>query len=182
MRTLLGLLIGNLSALLVHGLAWKMRKKCLWLLIILGVLCILIFLAVIFFICSWNYNPDGFEPGVEEPIGPDWRSMISIWGIAFVLTSICAAIQRAQIPALWWKAFLALWGEIFLLCGLCFLLDSRIPFNSPWLKWIDSLVFGYAYFVVWILLALLRPFVVRWIHPVWQLMLNPGKPITENHD
>ncbi len=180
---LLAILVGNLGALLVHGVAWQMRKKCLWLLMVFGILSILVSLPTI----VSCYTPAIFDSG-DSPLNfgypdyahRDWAGIVRANGILLVITGVCAAIQMRHIPARWWKAWLALWGEVIVVVAFLgayffvstFGLGRRIE---------GSLCFN-VYISVLVLLAFLRPFVVRWVHPVWQLMLNPGKPITENHD
>jgi hypothetical protein len=175
MLILLGITLGNLCAIAVHVYSWNLRHKCLPFMMGAGFFS---FVAFVGLVRLWVSCEQLSSPYASTP-NPSPQSIMRIeafqasvamlgWKMIFgavVVTGIVGLLQMRQIPAKWWQAVLALWGEIgFWIIGYFafgFTLGDVPGFTG-------SIIL--TFFVVDIVLAVLRPLCLRWARPVWQVV------------
>lgn len=179
MALVLAWALGNLLAIAVHAVTWKMRRDLwgLWALITLGVLWFILFVVTVHFSTHWHgfdMNGSSIEDTTKNAANDDMQ-MFAIIGSSLLLTSLGGLLQMKQIPTTWWNATVALWGETSLWVLTC-ILGSFLLGPFPF-AWIVDQTFLTGFIATASILAFMRPLCLRWARPLWQIFkeMRPGE-------
>lgn len=182
MLILLGVLLGNLSAIAVNAFAWHLRRQKPNILIWGSILS---FIAFGYFVCFVGFCvlSQEFHRRFMVPDDVNDAELLIIHRIANILmakTAVCAflitgiggLVQMRQIPEKWWRAFLYLWGEVGLWLVPLVLFIYYVFFSHPQIDISSEFVsyFPIAFLVTTTVLTFLRPLCLLWARPFWQVV------------
>lgn len=183
---LLPIAIGNLSALLVHFLAWWLRQKYLYLIVACGMIGFPAFVGITSNLCiqserrfqeilSSGICGNGYKELVTAHYERIHLMMNSCWFVLGVLL-LLGLVQQRQIHTRYWLAVAGAGGEAAFCAVAVWWLSFFMPqtHNSIYLLY-------WSFGITWAVLSFLRPFCLHWVRTVLRSMTDTGKPFWEKH-
>lgn len=156
---------GNALAWMIHGTTWWLRRHCLWLMVLIGVPCVaLAALLSLFYVESPAWAKSYLTPAqIERDFHQACFRFIIVWA-SFVFVGWLHAPQlregRRRSVKLWLAATLCAFAEAVLALWLGVWGANKVVWPHSYGFWSPPW-FGGSLAVTLLLLALLRPLVVR---------------------